>query len=336
VIERRGQLAEWLSREAGASRATITTLSRLSGGAIQENWALDVDFEGGRCSGSRSLVIRTDARSSIPVSRSRPEEFALIRAAYAAGVRVPEPFWVCRDPEVIGRPFFVMQRMPGIASGPRLVKDDDLVPDRPRLLEELGRHLARIHTIRPPRADLSFLDLPERPAGEEAIAACRLRLDAQTMPQPVMEWGLRWLARHVPAARAAVLCHNDFRTGNYLVAGGHLSAILDWEFAGWGDPMSDIGWFCAPCWRFGRRSAAAGGIGDADDLFRGYEAESGSRLDRGALQFWIVMATVRWAVVAVEQATRHVTGREVNLELALTAHLLPELELDILEMTREA
>ena len=42
-----------------------------------------------------------------------------------------------------------------------------------------------------------------------------------------------------------VLTHKDFRTGNYIVDGAGHGAILDWEFAAWGDPMADLGWFCA-------------------------------------------------------------------------------------------
>ena len=41
------------------------------------------------------------------------------------------------------------------------------------------------------------------------------------------------------------------------------------------------------------------------------------------------------AAIALQQAMRHVGGGETNLELALTAHIVPELELDILELTKE-
>jgi hypothetical protein len=42
---------------------------------------------------------------------------------------------------------------------------------------------------------------------------------------------------------------------------------------------------------------------------------------------------VRWAVIAGDQAMRHISGRENNLELALTGHIVPELEMDVLRMT---
>jgi hypothetical protein len=48
------------------------------------------------------------------------------------------------------------------------------------------------------------------------------------------------------------------------------------------------------------------------------------------------MATVRWVVIALQQAARHWSGAEPSLELALTAHIVPGLELDLLTMIERA
>ena len=48
------------------------------------------------------------------------------------------------------------------------------------------------------------------------------------------------------------------------------------------------------------------------------------------------MAHVRWAVIAAQQAARHISGIEPSLELALTGHVIPELELEILKMTLDS
>jgi aminoglycoside phosphotransferase (APT) family kinase protein len=328
-------LSAWLARQADATRVVLLDTSKLSGGAIQENWAVDAEFEGGPLAGPQRLVLRKDSTSRVAISLGRAEEFALLRAAFDIGVTVPEPLWLCLDRSVIGTPFFVMRRVEGLTAGHQLVKNETLVPDRPALARQLGRELARIHSIRLPRADLSFLPEPAGPPALALVAEFRAWLDGQGKPQPCLEWGLRWLERNAPPRDDLVLCHNDFRTGNYMVAEGRVSGILDWEFAAWGDRMADIGWFCAPCWRFGARTAEAGGIGQIDDFLTGYEAESGVVIDRRQLPYWLAMATMRWAIIALQQAARHVNGGETNLELALTAHIVPELELDILEMTRE-
>lgn len=39
---------------------------------------------------------------------------------------------------------------------------------------------------------------------------------------------------------------------NLVVGGEGLVGVLDWELAHLGDPLEDVGWFCAPAWRHGR------------------------------------------------------------------------------------
>ncbi|WP_198670563.1 phosphotransferase family protein [Oceanicella sp. SM1341] len=335
----RAALEAWLAARAGAASARVSGLAKLSGGAIQENWALDVAFEGGSRPGGLALVLRTDAPSGVAESLGRAEEFALFSAAHAAGVTVPEPLWLDAEGAVTGRPLFVMARVRGVAAGHLLVRamaegGAQGPAAGAALARTLGVELARIHTITPPRAELGFLGaVPENP-GLAAVAEFRRWLDGHRVPHPILEWGLRWLERNAPPPGPPVLCHNDFRTGNYMVEGARLTAVLDWEFAAWGDAQADLGWFCAPCWRFGALAAEAGGIAPREAFYAGYEA-AGGRVDRPRARYWEVMATLRWAVIALQQAERHVSGGERSLELALTAHVLPALELDIMEMTAE-
>jgi aminoglycoside phosphotransferase (APT) family kinase protein len=177
-------------------------------------------------------------------------------------------------------------------------------------------------------AGLEFLGEPPVDPARAAVADLREALDRLGDRRPILEWGLRWAELHAPTCRRVGLVHGDFRTGNYLVDGAGLTAILDWEFAGWGDPMADLGWFCAECWRFGRRELEAGGIAPRAAFYRGYE-EGGGRIDDAAVRYWETFAHLRWAVIALEQGERHRSGRERSLELVLTARIVPELELAI-------
>jgi aminoglycoside phosphotransferase (APT) family kinase protein len=337
LAEARPALQAFLAKAAGARSATVGEVRPLSGGAIQENWLLTVTFDGGALAGRWELVLRSDAPSAVAVSLSRAQEFAVLRAAHAAGVTVPEPLWLCEEPEVLGRPFYVMQRLAGVAAGHRVVKDPGLGGDRAALAERLGRELARIHRIVPPRDDLAFLGQPDIDPAQTAVQRYRSYLDALGRPWPGLEWGLRWAERHAPPPGEIVLLHQDFRTGNYLVDGQGLTGILDWEFCAWGDPMSDVGWFCAGCWRFGRDDLEAGGIAPRAPFYRGYEAESGRRIDAGRVAFWEVVAHLRWAVIALQQGARALGGGEASLDLALTGRVYPpDLELAVLDMTPPA
>ena len=332
----RAALERFIARAAVADRVTITKATRLSGGAIQENWQLHARVDGGVHAGDAVWVLRTDAPSSVAASHGRAQEFALLAVAARAGVSVAQPLWLCTEREVIGRPFFIMRWVEGTAAGHVLARDPGVVADRAQLALRLGHELALIHSIRPPQPDLDFLPVGDEAPALQAVARLRRELDALPSPRPALAWGLRWLERHAPPRGEIVLCHGDFRTGNYLADVHGLAAILDWEFAGWGDPLQDIGWFCARCWRFGADTREAGGIGQRADFYRGYEATSGRRLDRGQVSYWEVMAHVRWAVIALAQAHRHVSGEETSLLLVLTGHIVPELEYEVLTMTEPA
>jgi aminoglycoside phosphotransferase (APT) family kinase protein len=330
-------VAAFVRDAARADVATIERLERLAGGAIQESWALDVVLEGGNRSGRHELVLRTWAPSTIAVSWDRPEEFRIHQAAHRAGVTVPEPLWFCGGTaSPLGKPFYIMRRVPGIARGDQVVRDPAVRAKGEALAARLGAELARLHRLRPPVAGLGFVPVPgEAPAGAR-VAEYRRHLDALGAAEPVLEWALRWLERKAPPTFGLALVHADFRTGNYLVEDSELTAVLDWEFAGFSDPLEDLGWMLAPCWRFGVQDREAGGVGSRAAFLDGYEAEAGRRVPRGRLPYWEIMATVRWAVIALQQAARHWSGAEPSLELALTAHIVPALELDLLTMIEQA
>lgn len=330
----RAALEHCLARVAGATRVTIGEATLLSGGAIQQNWRLQARVEGGEHAGDARWVLRTDAPSAVSASHGRAQEFALLCAAAGAGVTVPRPLWLCEDTAIIGRPFFLMRWVDGTAAGHVLARDGGPVIDRAQLAQRLGHELALIHSIRPSRPDLAFLNIGDEAPANRAIRLLRRDLDQLPTSHPALEWGLRWLELHAPPRGDIVLCHGDFRTGNYLVdAQGDLTGILDWEFAGWGDPLQDIGWFCARCWRFGADEREAGGIGQRADFYRGYERGSGRTLDPAQVRYWELMAHVRWAVIALAQAQRHASGEETSLLLALTGRIVPELEHEVLTMT---
>lgn len=328
-------LGAWLPRALGAESVAVEAFGRLGGGAIQENIALDLLVTGGPLEGQQALVLRTDARSTIAVSWSRAQEFRIIQAAAGAGVTVPEPLACCEDTSVLGRPFYLMRRMTGEARGIRLVRDTAIATGGEALVRRLGAELAKLHRLKPPQPGLDFMAVPHGSPGRARIAEYRRHLDELRAREPLLEWALAWLARHEPPQSGLSLIHGDFRTGNLMIDRGELVAVLDWEFAAFGDPLEDLGWMLGRFWRFGAVAREAGGLGSRNALYEGYEAEAGHPLPRADVPWWEVMGIVRWAIVALMQAARHHSGEETSLELALTAHVLPVLEQDIMTRVHE-
>ena len=319
-------LARLIATHEGFSPEAAISLTQLRGGAIQENWLL-------RANGHGDYVLRTDAPATIRSSHSRAREFALVQAAHEAGVRVARPVLFCADAGVFGKPFALYEKAEGTALGARIVKDMALGGERRELARTLGRELAKIHRILPGNPALAFLGAPPADPARAHVTRLREIADELGVKRPALEWGLRWCELHLPPAKEITLVHSDFRTGNYMVDSAGLTAILDWEFAHWGDPHFDIAWFCAKCWRFGRNDLHAGGIGPREDFYLGYELESGRSIDRASVEVYEVLAHARWAVIALEQGERHTSGREPSLELALTGRMAAELEYEMVRMT---
>jgi len=329
--DRIGTLETFLRRSSGARDVTIRDWRRLSGGAVQECWAFEAETRGGALEGISRLVLRMDAPTGIVASRSRAEEFALLRAAFGASVRVPEPLFYSEDPAIFGRPFFLMRWVSGNADGVTLARSAEWESRRPKLLDDLGRELAKIHAI-PVDASLGFLAKPPIDPAATRILRYREWLRHFSDPHPVAELALRWLDRERPPAASTVLCHGDFRTGNYLATDDAIAAILDWEFADWGDPHEDIGWFCSKSWRFAVYEREAGGLGPREAFYRAYETASGRTIDPDRVRYWEVAASLRWLLLALQQRDRFLKGGERSLDLALTGRRPAECEFEILRL----
>ena len=107
---------------------------------------------------------------------------------------------------------------------------------------------------------------------------------------------------------------------------------MDWDFAGWGDPHEDIGWFCAACWRAGRDDFEAGGLATRDAFYHAYEAAGGQAVDPDAVAYWELMAHTRWAIIARQQGARAAQGDQPQHELLEAAARVSGLERDLAVM----
>jgi len=325
-------LVPWLTRELGAEVLDIVDAALLAGGAVQQNWRLDVAVAGGPHDGRHAWVLRTDAAASLDVSLDRISEFRCIEAAHRAGVRVATPIAASKELSLIRRPFAIQAFVPGNAQGRRIVRDPDLATFGDGLAAEIGRELAKIHAVRPAEGVLTFLPVPLKNPSRLAVAEMRRSLDGASEARPALEYILAWLDANAPEPKAVTLVHGDFRTGNYMVDRGRLSAVLDWEFCHWGDPREDLGWFIARCWRFGNDDKVAGGIAKLANLLDGYNDVADVKVAAPELAYFEVLAAARWAAISLLQGDRFVKGGERSLELALTGLMPPEMEWDALDI----
>jgi aminoglycoside phosphotransferase (APT) family kinase protein len=329
----RAPLERFLSEVLGAPRCELVQMTRLAGGTVQDNWFLELSIPGAP---PRRFVLRTGRVVAVRGSLPAAHEYAVIRAAAEAGVRVPQPVAVCEDPGLIGQPFFVMAFVEGESRPWKLQRAPDVMAAGDAILEQVGAELGRLQAITPPRAGLGFLKRPPHDVAREAIAEMRVYVDQHDHPHPAIEYCLRWLERHAPPPGPVVLCHGDFRIGNIIIEACRPSAVLDWELARWGDPHEDLAWLCMRFFRFSRPDLVGGGLGSRAALLRGWQAVTGREIDRQAIRYWDICANTRWAVVSLQQVARQVYGGENSLELALVGLGTAEMELEALTLIERA
>lgn len=330
----RERIEHVLSERAGVE-VIVRDIGPLGGGACQDSYRVELSFSEGELAGGRSMVLRSDARRSLPGSASRKEEFEIVRAATAAGVRTPAARWLTQGLVREGAWAYFMDWVEGEAIGRRVVRDPHLALARDGLADHLAAQLARIHSITPASAPLLEglpLNTGAQGAAASALAFVRTMVDQMPEPHPAIELCLRWLADHAPPPGEHTLTHGDFRTGNFLVTPAGLAAVLDWEFAHFGDPMEDIGWLCVRDWRFGQLALPVGGFARREALYEAYERCSGRAVDPRRVHYWEVMGNVRWAAGSVYQGERYLSGEETDIELVAIARRAVEMEFEAIRL----
>jgi aminoglycoside phosphotransferase (APT) family kinase protein len=327
-MERR--LAAALARHVpGLGR--LVRFDRLTGGASQETYRLVVE-DGGV---ERKLALRRAAGGVWSDGGAEPgragirTEAELMRLARAAGVPEPEVLAVLEEEDGLGDGF-VMEWLEGETLGARIVRAEALAEVRPLLARQCGEILARIHSIDPQATGLA--DRLQTVAPREFVEQTWAGYKLLRTPQPMIDFTARWLLDHLPESPRTALVHNDFRNGNIMVGPKGVVAVLDWELAHLGDPMRDLGWICTNSWRFGNRDLPVGGFGHYADLFAGYEAESGIRVDPDHVKFWEVFGSFWWAIGCLGMANHFRTGPDRSVERAAIGRRSSECQVDCVNL----
>ena len=319
------ELRERLVPIFGADIA-IEQLALLAGGASKEAWALDLRTPQGK----RELLVRRAGGGVIhQETLTLEDEHRLLEAASAAGVRVPQPYGYLG--EIVGRPAFVSERVSGETIGRRIVQRPDLAGARAALPPQMAEELAKIHAIPAERVPFlrggGALDVLERLSEE---------VDRLEEPHPAIELGLAWARGKAPERSEMVVLHGDLRLGNLAVNTSGLGHVLDWEFGHRGDPAEDVAWPLVRAWRFGIDHLRLGGIGEVEPYLERYNALTGRHITLASLDYWEIVGNLKWAIGALTQARRHLSGQQRSVELAVLGRLAAEMEFELLHLLERA
>ena len=294
------------------------TLDRIGGGQSNPTFRLD--------HGPRRMVLRKQPDGTLlKGAHAVDREYRVQRALHGSGVPVPRMIHFCADPDILGTPFYLMERVAG-----RILTDTTLPglspADRRALMLDVAATLARLHLVDPAAVGLADFG---RPGGyfTRQLARWSSQVDAGSHADvPELAVLQVWLAAHLPDEAPARIVHGDYRLGNLMVhpTDPRIVAILDWELATLGDPLADLGfavmpWHSAPDEYGGLLGSTAEGVPTEAEFVAAYSAVN--PVGGGLAPVHKVFALYRFAVIFLGIAARARAGTAADPQAARLGRL---------------
>jgi aminoglycoside phosphotransferase (APT) family kinase protein len=262
-------------------------------------------------------------------------EHRIISALGGTAVPVPEALLLCEDTAVLGAPFYLMSRVPGVVLRSRRQTDQLGEEARRGVALAMMDTLAELHRVDPAAVGLGDFGRPEgflerqvrRWSKQLAQSTSRDLPDAATLHDR--------LAASIPASATTAIVHGDYRLDNLIVdpASMRVAAVLDWEMATIGDPLTDLGlllayWTVLDRLKVGVNPIADGlgadaGFPSGDELLARYARSSGAVLDD--LHWYVAMACYKLAVILEGIHFRYTSGQTVGAGFDQIGALVPPL-----------
>ena len=254
-------------------------LERLDGGVSNLTWRVER-------AGAPPVVLRVERERGIFQPYDVLREGRVLRALANTAVPVPAVLGEAARSAALGAACIVMEWIDAPHMG-------QTAPS-PRLFEAYRAAVDAIHAVDWRAAGLEFLD-PPAPGAEAALR------DLDTVAARAKAFGCYgdpFIIELAAAARAALpnsppprLCHGDINVFNYLVgADGNICAVVDWEQAHLGDPLSDWGLICA-------LSGLKGSDDAPEEMPLAQPSLAASNRSAGDLRYWTLHQLYKLAVI---------------------------------------
>lgn len=286
------RLVSWLrGKIPGSSGIAVTNLAYPRGaGQSHETVLFDAHWQEGGGDHALGCVVRIKPKSfTVFPDNLFDEQYAIMKLLAEEGdVRIARPLWFESDPELLGNPFFVMEKKQGRVpvSIPPYARQGWLCDASPEQRQTLWRsaveQLALIQRV--PVSKAGFL---KGAAGAEQGLAQEWdkyqRFTAwleEVAPQPVLREALVRLQSEWPQHDPEGIVWGDARIGNMMFDDNfQVVAVMDWEQPSLGGALHDLAWFCTLAETMHGCSSSHGayleGMGTRDETVALWEQVSG-------------------------------------------------------------
>lgn len=330
-------LAEYLRGKLEGTEKALT-VRQFGGGAANLTYLLDY--------GACKYVLRRPPLGPVaPSSHDMDREFKVLSVLHEAFPYAPQAFLLCADPEVIGAPFFIMDRRRGIVIRRNLPKEFSSMPEAPRYMSKaLIDVLAKFHKVDYNVLGLSELGKPEGFISRQVNGWYTRWEKAKHQEMPEMDEIYAWLENNLPDSTHYSLVHNDYKLDNIMFSKNspkEVVAVFDWDMCTLGDPLSDLGsllsyWSEPSDPEFLRKAAmmpTENGFLFRNELLERYSEIIGR--DISDIKFYHVLGLFRVVGIVAQIYIRYVRGQTEDKRFAIFGDMIPFLTQSALNLIQE-
>jgi len=197
--------------------------------------------------GAREMVLRRPPFGTKPKSgHDMHREYTVLKSIGPAYPYCPRPLAYTDDPEIMGCPFYVMERIPGIILRRDIPESMGLAPGDVTLLNQnLVKALYELHGVDYEGIGLGDFGKPQGYVERQVTGWSRRYRAAHTPDVPDAEEVMAWLVEKMPPdTDAPCIIHNDYKFDNVVLDPNNplvIIGVLDWEMTTLGDPLMDLG-----------------------------------------------------------------------------------------------
>ncbi len=276
--------------------------------------------------GGRTWVLRRPPLGHVlPTAHDMRREFRVLQGMQRAGFPAPPPIALCEDPAVNDYPFYVMEYREGVIIADRLPEGYADTPERRQAIgRALIETLVRLHAIDYEAVGLGDFGRPEGYLERQVRRWSEQWARSETRPLPAIDELIRRLRASIPVSPRPTVVHGDYRLGNMMLDRedpGRVVAVLDWEMATLGDPLTDLGYTLGYWGQVGdseeylaARAASAvtaqPGFHTRQELIEMYARLSGR--DVSAIEWYEIFAAYKLAVIVEGIHARYLKGETVG------------------------
>src|SRR5215472_2302279 len=195
--------------------------------------------------GGKEMVLRRPPfGSKVKTAHDMGREFRVLSKLHSV-YPAPKALLYCEDTQILGAPFYLMERIHGIILRRELPVGLQIAPEKVRQLDEsFIDNLARLHGLDYAAIGLADLGKPQGYLERQVRGWIERYYGSRTHDLPEVERLSGWLKEHLPAHGGATLIHNDYKFDNMVFDAEDITqvkGVLDWEMCTLGDPLSDLG-----------------------------------------------------------------------------------------------